>query len=826
MFMRAGLITLLLAGSAAAAAAQEHTAHGHGDAGHAHGAKVTLIEGLGRWSQRVTTAVPEAQRFFDQGLNLAYGFNHNEAVRSFEEALRQDPTCAMCAWGVAYALSPNINLPMSAEAETRARAAITEAQRLSGSVTERERAYIDALAVRFGQPAGQQRAQRDSAYAAAMRVVAGRYPDDADAQVLFADALLNLRPWNQWTREGKPQPGTLEVVAVLERVLAQEKNHAGACHFYIHTVEASPDPDRALPCAERLPKLMPGAGHIVHMPAHVYLRVGQYERAARANIAAVEADRGYFDRHEVEPGIYPLLYHPHNIHFLWAAYMMSGQQEKSLGAARAVAERVSIAMAREEASLQAFLTPPFLTHARFGNWEAVLAEPRPGDGLDYVLGMWHHARGAAFAAIGDVSNAAAELDSLRAVLTGIPEDMIIISNSARSVLRVAELVLEGRIEAAAGDIPRATSLLREAARLEDELTYDEPPPWYQPVRQLLGDVLLAADRFGEAEAAYRDDLRWVRENGWSLAGLERALRAQGKTAEADAVAERAQEAWKHADVSPFAAAPRVRFRSAVLPTGARIRFAESGDPAGAAVVLIHGYSDSWFSWSPIMQRLPSDMRVIALDLRGHGRSSDVPPDFGIDALASDVVALMNQLGVLRATVVGHSLGTLVAQALAAEHPDRVERLALLGAIPTGSLPLMDELREMVAALPDPVPASFIRDFQMSTLKRPVPDAFMDRVMIESSHLSAAVWRGVAEGWSGASYLDRLATLGLPTLLLWGDSDAMFSLADQQTITAALPAARLLTYEGTGHAIHWEQPDRVAADLTAFMRAGVVAQTGR
>lgn len=495
-----------------------------------------------------------------------------------------------------------------------------------------------------------------------------------------------------------------------------------------------------------------------------------------------------------------------------------------MGAARAVAERVSIDMARETASLQALLTPSFLTLARFGDWDRVLAEPRPADGLSYALGMWHHARGMAHAALGNLAGATAELDSVRRVAAGIPEDMVIINNSARTVLRIADLVLDARIEAGAGNIARATSLLGEAAALEDELTYDEPPPWYQSVRQLLGDVLLAAERFGEAEAAYREDLRWMRESGWSLAGLERSLRAQGKTAEADAIAKRLKEAWKYADVSPFVAAPRIRFRSAVLPTGARLHLAETGDPAGPAVVMIHGYSDSWFSWSPIMQRLPSDMRVIALDLRGHGSSSPAPADYRIDALAADVAALMDELGVLRATVVGHSLGTLVAQSLAAKHPARVERLALLGAIPGGSHPVMDELQTIVADLPDPVPADFIRDFQMSTVTRPVPQLFMERVMSESGRLSAAVWNGVAQGWSDVSYLRSLSSVRVPTLLIWGDADAMFSLADQQSLASAIPGARLLTYEGTGHAVHWEQPDRVAADLTRFMRADVAVGT--
>lgn len=308
MYIRSVALALLLNLGAATAEAQEHTDHtAHA---HDHGECMPLLDGLGRWHQRVTTALPDAQKYFDQGLRLAYGFNHEEAARSFGEAMRLDPTCAMCAWGVAYALAPNINLPMDSAKEMRALAAIRQAQELSPKATSRERDYIAALALRFGEPAGAQRAARDSAYANAMRAVAQRYPDDADAQVLFADAMLNLRPWNQWTREGTPQPGTLELVDVLERVVDTAPEHAGACHFYVHAVEASPSPERALECAERLPKLMPGAGHVVHMPARVYLRTGQYEKAARANIAAVEAVimlHGYSDSWFSFSPVMPLL---------------------------------------------------------------------------------------------------------------------------------------------------------------------------------------------------------------------------------------------------------------------------------------------------------------------------------------------------------------------------------------------------------------------------------------------------------------------------------------------------------------------------------------
>lgn len=519
---------------------------GHAHAGHSGSGPMPLMAGLGDWHHQITTASPEAQHYFDQGLRLTYAFNHDEAVRSFERAVELDPGCAMCHWGLAYALGPNINLPMDAEAEPRAHAASRAAVRLKESAAPPERALIDAMALRYGEPAGAGRAERDAAYAAAMREVARRFPDDLDAQVLFADAMLNLRPWNQWTRDGRPQPGTEELVAALERVLERDPRHAGGCHLYIHAVEASGTPERALPCAERLPILMPGAGHVVHMPAHVYLRVGRYEDAARANVAAVEADNRYLAK-DVRPGFYPLFYAPHNLHFLWATYLLSGQHAKAVNASRALTDRVAIADARANASLEAFLAAAVLTHARFGDWNAVLAEPAPPDDLPYVRGTWHYARGLAFAARGDVRAAAAELGRVRTIAADVKDDVIIILNPAPALLTLAAEVLAGHIASRERRSDDAIAHFRKAVGLEDALTYDEPPPWYHPVRNMLGEALLQTGRSAEAEAAFREDLRYVRETGWSLSGLERALRAQRKTREADDVARRFKQAWRYAD---------------------------------------------------------------------------------------------------------------------------------------------------------------------------------------------------------------------------------------------------------------------------------------
>jgi tetratricopeptide (TPR) repeat protein len=359
--------------------------------------------------------------------------------------------------------------------------------------------------------------------------------------------MMNLRPWNYWTRDGRPHPGTTELVAALSKTVARQPNHAGACHFFIHAVEASDTPERALPCAERLPRLMPGAGHVVHMPAHVYLRVGRYEEAARANIAAVEADNRYFAT-RTAPGIYPMFYAPHNLHFLWATYLLSGQRDKALTAARALKERVAVDDAKQTASLEAFLTPAFLTPVRFGSWDAVLAEPAPPADLHYASGMWHYARGLAHSARKDVRAAEDELAKLRARASGVKDDVVIILNPAPAVLKLAAEVLAADIAARQQRFDAAVAHLKTAVTMEDALTYDEPPPWYHSVRNRLGETLLAAGRPADAAAAFREDLRYVRETGWSLSGLERALRAEGKTAEAAEAARRLKTAWRYADV--------------------------------------------------------------------------------------------------------------------------------------------------------------------------------------------------------------------------------------------------------------------------------------
>lgn len=794
---------------------QPHAHHGHG---HAPGT-VPLLDGLGPWGHTVTTTSSVAQLYFNQGLNLTYGFNHDDAVRSFEEATRLDDQCAMCWWGIAYALGPNINMPMDSAAEARATQAVAEAVRLARAATPRERAYIHALAARYGAPAGAQRATRDSAYAAAMRSVAATYPDDVDAQVLYADALLNLRPWDQWTRAGEPQPGTLDVVAVLERAMSLAPEHAGACHFYVHAIEASPTPERALPCAEKLPRLMPGAGHIVHMPAHVYLRVGRYDDAARANIAAVEADRHYLAGRETEKGIYPLFYAPHNLHFLWAAYMLSGQRTRALEAATALRDRVSLEDAAEVAALEGFLPSLILTHLRFGDLDAVLREPAPPAELQYTRGMWHYARGMALSALGDGVAATAERDSVAAIAARAPEDVIIILNPAPALLGVAVEVLSGGIAMRDGRVDAAIAHYRQAVRLEDALTYDEPPPWYHTTRNMLGEALLAARRAQEAEAVFREDLQFMRENGWSLSGLLRALQASGRTAEAALVGARLAAAWKHADAphtppraSPSADPQRQAMR---LPTGVELDVRVHGGADGVPVLFLHGYTDSWFSFSPVLPLLPPSIRAIVPSQRGHGGSSKPDCCYGMADYVADAVAVLDALKIDRAIVVGHSFGSFVAQHLAVAHPSRVGGLVLVGSGPTAAIAPLLELREVLAAVEGQIDPGFIREFQEGTVLVPVDASFMQGVIAESGRVPGRVWREVLQGLVESADAE-LQQVDAPALIIWGDGDGLFDRTAQEALGRGLRRARLAAFPETGHAPHWERPERFVAELVRFV----------
>jgi tetratricopeptide (TPR) repeat protein len=535
------LISALLGGSAVVADPGQPTAPA---------AEVPLFEGLSRHHHPVTTSSPLAQRYFDQGLRWLYAFNHDEARRSFEEAARLDPELAMAHWGVALSLGPNLNLPMDPAREEAARAAVQRAQAIMAHASPAERDYIRALAVRHARqaPESDRRAQ-DLAYANAMRALAASHPEDLDAATLFAEALMDLRPWDLWTRAGEPQPGTLEIVATLESVLARDPDHLGANHYYIHAVEASPHPERALPSADRLGDLAPAAGHLVHMAAHIYMRAGRYGAASDANARGVAADRAYLAA--VKPsGFYALMYVPHNLQFLAVSTAFEGRRAASEKAAREAAAAAPEAHVADMPMLESFRAAPYFSLVRFAAWDALLAEPAPPETQRFTSAIHLWSRGVALARLGRVDEAAAELARLEQARARVPEEIELLGNNrAVTVLTIAARALTGEVAAARGDLDAAVASLREAVAIEDTLAYGEPPDWPIPARHALGAALLDAGRAAEAEAAYRADLARNPENGWALSGLSESLRRQGRALEAEAVEARLQRAFARADVA-------------------------------------------------------------------------------------------------------------------------------------------------------------------------------------------------------------------------------------------------------------------------------------
>ncbi|HEX5487772.1 MAG TPA: hypothetical protein VFX04_01325 [Rhodanobacteraceae bacterium] len=527
---------------------QHYTGTGDARKPSASGALAPLLQGLGPHVFPVTTDSPRAQMFVDQGLNLAFGFNHAEAGRAFREAARLDPDCAMCYWGQALVLGPNINAPMAPDAEPDAYRLVQQAVARSGRATAREQAYINALAQRYtGNPTD--RAAADRAYAEAMHAVMLQYPDDLDAAVLWAEASMDLRPWDYWMPDGTPQPGTLEVVEVIESVMARSPSHPQALHLYIHAMEASDNAAAADDAADRLAPLMPAAGHMVHMPAHIYQRVGRYADAAAANERAIAADESYIAQCRAQ-GLYPMGYYPHNIHFLWFAASAQGRSAVAIDAARKVAVKVPDEALAAMPMLGGFRVVPYYALTRFGQWDAMLAEPAPPASDRFLTGIWHYARGLAFIGNGNLDAAETELQQVRAIAADPRLDYPLFSpNSAASILAIAPAVLGGELAAARGDYETAIASLAQAVRLEEGLIYTEPAEWHYPPRLALGAVLLDAGRPGEAETVYWQDLQDHPDNGWALHGLHEALLAQGKTPQATAIESRFKIAWAEADVT-------------------------------------------------------------------------------------------------------------------------------------------------------------------------------------------------------------------------------------------------------------------------------------
>jgi tetratricopeptide (TPR) repeat protein len=512
------------------------------------GALAPRLQNLGAHTFTVTTSNRQAQRFVNQGLNLAYAFNHAEARRAFREAARLDPTLAMAYWGQALVLGPNINAAMEPNEEPQAYELVQEAMRRRARATPRERAYIEALAQRYSGKA-EDRRPRDEAYAAAMRALHQRYPSDLDAATLYVESVMDLRPWGYWQRDGAPHDYTAEIVTLTERVIARDPKHPGALHLYVHLMEGTSTPEKAERAADTLLTLMPAAGHMVHMPAHIYQRVGRYGDAIRSNQLAVTADEDYISQCRAQ-GLYPMAYYPHNIHFLWFSATFDGQSRLAIQAARDLAAKIDDEQLEALPLTAGFRMVPYYALTRFGRFAEMLKEPEPPTFSPVLRAAWHYGRGLSFVATGQVSMAEAELARLRALRGDAAMQQPLFSpNLAGAIFDVAVEVLAGELAAARKDFTQAIAHLDRAVRLEDSLVYTEPAEFHFPPRHALGAVLLEAGRAAEAETVYWDDLRRNRENGWALYGLLLALRAQGKTAEAALTEARFTKAWARADVT-------------------------------------------------------------------------------------------------------------------------------------------------------------------------------------------------------------------------------------------------------------------------------------
>lgn len=519
--------------------------HGHSPKGSQP--PVRLYDGIGSHQHIIKTSSPEAQKYFSQGLVLLYGFNHDEALRSFERAAQLDPKSPMPLWGMALVLGANYNDPGSGDRNQKAHETIQKALGMIGNVPAPEQAYVKALATRYAADPKADPRGLALAYKNAMADLVRRYPDDLDAATLYAESLMNLNPWKLWTSDGKAAEGTEEIIRVLEGVLRRNPHHPGANHYFIHAVEAGPNPERALPSAERLKALVPAAGHLVHMPGHIYLRTGDFEAAAVTNVAAVESDRRMLAQSGAS-GIYPAMYFNHNFHFIAYARAEQGRHEEAMKAAREMAANVKPYL-KEMAMLEAFAAVPLMTMARNERWNEILAEPEPDAPAGVLRALWHFSRTLAYAGMKDAAKAKAERTKFETARTSLPADMPWgANNTAKQVFDLAARQLDARLAELNGDREKAIALWRDAVRIQDELVYDEPPAWYYPVRESLAATLYRAGKHAEAEAMFRENLDRYPRNPRSLFGLIEALRAQGKNESVEWVTRELDSVWKPAGV--------------------------------------------------------------------------------------------------------------------------------------------------------------------------------------------------------------------------------------------------------------------------------------
>lgn len=531
------LATFLIATSSLTSA----QTHDHAAASDARTAR--LFGDLGNLHHPIQTRSAEAQKYFDQGLTLVYGFNHEEAVLSFQKAAELDPRSPMPLWGIALALGPNINSDVDPEREKAAYDAVQRARRLAPRAAANERAYVEALAVRYSSDPKADLKALAVRYKDAMAALSKRYPDDLDAATLYAEAMMDLRPWQLYANDGTPAEGTNELVEVLESVIARNPNHVGANHYYIHATEASLSPERALRSAKRLETLVPGAGHLVHMPAHTYMRTGNYSGAVDANAKAVEVDRRYIAATSAN-GFYPAMYYNHNLDFLASAAMMTGQFDQAIRAAEEVVNNVT-PMLGDMAMLEPFAAKKLYVLLRFNRWNDIMRLPAPDSGRHLLSALYHFGRGVAQAGLGNVAAARDERIAYAAATQAVPADTAWLYNSATGIFAVADGVLDARIAAASGDDNAAIAAWEKAVAAEDRLNYDEPADWFYPTRESLGAALLKAQRWDDARRVFREDLEKNADNPRSLFGLWSAvIAADPRDASALGINRRFNDAWK------------------------------------------------------------------------------------------------------------------------------------------------------------------------------------------------------------------------------------------------------------------------------------------
>ncbi len=538
MLMKHHVCVLLAVLLCAVAFAQDHSAHNQSK-------PATLMSGLGDLHHPVSTSKAEAQQFFDQGLRLIYAFNHDEAARSFQRAAELDPKLAMAYWGIAEAVGPNYNDPASADRFKQAHEAIQRAVDPSANASASEQAYIQAMALRFPADASADRRKAAEAYRDAMREVVKKYPDDLDAATLFAESGMGLHPWGLWHHDGTPEAGTEEIIATLESVIKRDPNHLGAVHYYIHAVEASPSPERALAGANKLASLAPAAGHIVHMPAHVYIRTGDYEAAVKTNQEAAAVDQAYIKASGAQ-GIYPMMYYSHNLHFIAMCSAMNGDYAEAKKNGDMLAAHVGPHV-KDMPPLEGFMTIPMALDVRFHQWDSILKMSQPDPAMKTATVFWHFSRGMALAGTGKVSEAEAEYKIVADAEKNTPEDVIFampINNKAKDIMKIAKEVLGAKVAMAKKDNAGAIAMLTDAVAVQDSLKYGEPPDWFFPVRESLGAALLMNGDAGGAEKVFREDLDHNPRNPRSLFGLHQALKAQGRNYDAQFVDREFRTSWK------------------------------------------------------------------------------------------------------------------------------------------------------------------------------------------------------------------------------------------------------------------------------------------